>query len=142
MSRLRNRHLLLGDLLLLPVAVLGAYILRLDGVQVDRGTYWQGFLAFALLVALLTPGVYSRYWRYASVDEVQLLVLTVSAATLLASGLTWLFLALLPGYQVFPRSIPFIFQLLAVPATALPRIGVRLLAGYTRRVIRAARPRP
>ncbi|MFN8536640.1 MAG: nucleoside-diphosphate sugar epimerase/dehydratase [Thermomicrobiales bacterium] len=147
MSRLRNRHFLIGDLLLLPVAVLAAYFLRLDGVQVSRQVYWQGFLAFTLLVTLLTPcifwrfGVYSRYWRYASVEEIQLLVLTVSAATLLASGLTWLILTLIPGYHVFPRSIPFIFELLAVPATALPRIGVRLLAGYTRRVIRTARPR-
>lgn len=143
---LRNRYFLLGDFILLPLAVLAAYFLRLDGNPIEPELYWQGFVAFTLVIIVITPaifwrfGVYSRYWRYASIDEVQLLVLTVAAATLVASGATWLILVPTSDNNVFPRSIPFIFFLLALPMTALPRIAVRALAGYRRQAIRSARP--
>src|SRR5438128_7302109 len=133
-GHLRNRHFFLSDLLLLPLAAYLSYVLRLDSVQLHG--FGRSCLTFAALATLITPalflvaGVYSRFWRYASVEELQLLIGAVATSVTLVSGASLLALRFMPGYQVLPRSIPFIFLLLALAFTAGPRLGVRLLAGY------------
>ena len=136
MTRLRNRYFFLADLLLLPVAAYLSYVLRLDDLHPREFT--TGFIIFAALAALITPlvfqraGLYARYWRYASIHELQLLIVAVMISVLLTTGGALLILSRLPGDPVLPRSIPFIFLLLAVPATALPRLLVRLLNDHLR----------
>jgi FlaA1/EpsC-like NDP-sugar epimerase len=148
MARLRNHHFLIGDLLLLPLTVMVSYILRFEGS--NFAGYQSSLFIFAVLSTVITPvvfywaGVYSRFWRYASVEELQRLIGAVTTSSVLIAGGTWvgLFLAdvlhLTSDSPVLPRSIPFIFLLLAVPATAFPRLVVRLLPGHTRRSDRAS----
>ncbi|PKO20813.1 MAG: hypothetical protein CVU38_18075 [Chloroflexi bacterium HGW-Chloroflexi-1] len=75
---LRNRYLLVSDLFLLVVAAYVSYVLRLE--KFDLSVHWPGFLLFTALALVITPlvfrraGVYSRYWRYASVEEMLLLI--------------------------------------------------------------------
>ena len=141
---MRNRNFLVFDIVLLPMMVFLSYLLRLDGFNLVG--YRRGFIVFAVMATLITPvvfryaGIYSRYWRYASVEELQLLIGAVTAAVTLITGFSWglLFilsevLPLTPDHPIIPRSIPFIFLLLAVPATAIPRLAVRLWANYPRR---------
>ena len=129
---LRNRYLLVSDFCLLVVAAYVSYVLRLE--TLDLGVHWPGFLLFTALALVITPlvfrraGVYSRYWRYASVEELLLLAGAVTIAVLLVGAISLAVVQFLPGDPPLPRSIPLIFLLLALVATAGPRFAARLAA--------------
>ncbi len=113
---LRNRYLLVSDLFLLVVAAYVSYVLRLE--KFDLSVHWPGFLLFTALALVITPlvfrraGVYSRYWRYASVEEMLLLIGAVTAAAVLAGAISLAAVQFLPGasppqrHPPLPRSIP------------------------------------
>lgn len=137
MKQLRNRHFFFADLVLLVLAVYLSYVLRLEDFSLAG--YRPGFAIFTGLALLITPlvfrsaGVYSRYWRYASAEELLLLIGAVTAATVLTGGISYVVVRLLPGDPVLPRSIPLIFFLLALSTTAGLRLAVRLAVIYGRR---------
>jgi len=88
--KLRNRHLLVLDLLFLLISPFLALTLRLD-VRVDLDTYITGlayctviFLVIDMLV-FLKLGLYKRYWHSASVDELAKLIYIVFWAVLIQS---------------------------------------------------------
>ena len=89
---LRNRYLLVSDFCLLAVAAYVSYVLRLE--KFDLGAYWPSFLLFTALALLVTPlifrrtGIYSRYWRYASVEEMLLLAGAVTIAAVLVGAIS------------------------------------------------------
>lgn len=130
LANLRNRHYFLLDLLLLAVAVYLSFVLRLE--RFDLGIFWPGSFIFAAAMVCITPiifryaGVYSRYWRYASTDELSLLAGAVAVATVAAyiAGLGVIVLA--QASYVIPRSAPFITFFLALAFTAAPRLLVRM----------------
>ncbi len=127
---LRNRHFFLLDLILLVAAVYLSYVLRLE--RVDLGVYWPGSYVFAGSLILITPvifrssGIYSRYWRYASIDELSLLAGAVGASTVAAYIASRLLIELTQSTYVIPRSTPIITFLLALAFTAAPRLAVRM----------------
>ena len=112
LASMRNRHLLIADVLLVPMAAVLAFALRLDSAQLQ--TYVSTMLIYALAAPLIqipifaALGIYSRFWRYASIDELLLLAWAALIGGL-AQG------ALFLGIQAFfpdllnpgvPRSIP------------------------------------
>ena len=123
---LRNRYLFASDLSLLAIAAYVSCVLRLE--RFDLGAYWPGILLFAGLALVVTPlvfacaGVYSCYWRYASVEELLLLTGSLTAAVVLIAALSFAITCWSPSAPPLPRSIPFIFLLLALVATAGPRL--------------------
>ncbi|HSM55429.1 MAG TPA: nucleoside-diphosphate sugar epimerase/dehydratase [Candidatus Sulfomarinibacteraceae bacterium] len=133
-QRLRNRHFFALDLILLVFAAYFSFVLRLESLELSN--FWPSYLIFALSATMLIPlvfrstGIYSRYWRYASVDELLRLSGAVAIGSILAGFLTWLIVPALDGNYVFPRSIPFIFLLLALIVTAAPRLGIRVISRY------------
>lgn len=141
---LRNRHLALFDLFLLPMAGLMAFALRLDSEQIQ--TYVNGLLLYMLLAPLIKMplfnllGIYSRYWRYASVDE---LILLAGAAIIggLAQGA--LFLggkALFPDLvPAVPRSIPLLDILVTGIVIATPRFALRMWGQSAQRASKSLR---
>ena len=138
--QLRNRYFFALDIVLLIAAVVLSYVLRLEVFSFDQ--LGSGFLFFSGVVVVVIPllfyllGVYSRYWLYASVEELLLL----SGATTLGaalSGVIGLIAAWIIPDMALPRSIPFIFWPLALLVTGAPRFAVRLSAQYARR-----RPEP
>jgi FlaA1/EpsC-like NDP-sugar epimerase len=138
--QLRNRYFFVLDIVLLIVAVVLSYVLRLETFSVNQ--LGSGFLFFTAVVVVVIPllfylfGIYSRYWLYASVEELLLL----SGATTLGaaiSGVIGLIAAWIIPDMSLPRSIPFIFWPLALLVTGAPRFAVRLSAQYARR-----RPEP
>ena len=137
LKNLRNRYFLVSDLVLLPLAAYLSFALRLDALSL--GLYLQSFVVFGLLVMLAAPvvlwraGVYSRYWRYASVEEVLLLAGAVAVIDIAASAVGLLVFPLLPFTLPLPRSVPFIFFFLGLTAVAVPRYMVRLTARSSRR---------
>ncbi len=131
MHRLRNRHFFILDLLLLPIAVYASYVLRLESFG-PASRWWPGMIALAVCATAVTPavfrwaGVYSRFWRYASVDELLLLTGAFTTAALTASAIVAGAGYALTGRLPIPRSIPFILLLAGLIMTAAPRLSVRI----------------
>ncbi len=93
---------------------------------------------YALVMTLVTIAffwfnrIYARYWRYASLEELLLLAGSVTASTIIAGGLTFLFLYLFSVTWVVPRSVPLIGLMVSLAFTGLSRLGVRLWNLYQR----------
>lgn len=137
-TELRNRHFLFFDCLLIPFAAYISYVLRLDAFVFDSISMWRGLALFVVIALPVTVflfwqmGIYARYWRYASVDELLLLAGTVTVSSLLAGGISWLAITIFQLPAVVPRSVPLIFVFLGIGATAVPRMTVRWLHSYRR----------
>ena len=128
----RNRLLFLGDLLLIVVAALGSFALR-----TDLGPLYIYYLpqAFWLVgIALLVKpvvfylfGLYRRLWVYASIQELKLVVVAVTTASVAVS----LVVVLLRAVQVlpfFPRSTLPIDWLLSLILIGGLRFSLRVLS--------------
>ena len=133
LHRLRNRHLLLFDILLLPFAIYLSFLLRLE--TVNLGIYLPGCLLMSASVGGLTPllmirtRLYRQYWRYASTYELVGLISTVTVAILLVSTVMLLIGQIVPAVDI-PLSIPLIALPLSLSAVAAPRLLLRLWASY------------
>jgi FlaA1/EpsC-like NDP-sugar epimerase len=128
--------LLIGDLLLIAVAVLVSF-----GLRLEFGTRFIFFLPQAIrmmaLALAIKPlvylifGMYRHLWVYASIKESRLVILSVSAASVLLSvaviAMTSIQLRL-PGYIGFPRSVLVIDWLLSLFMVGGLRFSLRLLS--------------
>jgi FlaA1/EpsC-like NDP-sugar epimerase len=136
-NQFRNRYFFLLDVILLAVAVYLSYILRLEDFPVtELQSGWLFFTASAVLVIPLVFylfGIYARYWLYASVEEMLLLVAAVAIGAAVVGSASLIAVRVLPtGTLQLPRSIPFIFFPVALCVTAGPRFAVRLWVQYAR----------
>jgi FlaA1/EpsC-like NDP-sugar epimerase len=123
------------DLVLLPTAVLLSFTIRFEGL--DWGPTGSHLAAWYLALALplkiflfFRAGLYRRLWRYASVQEVAR-ILTVTALTGVLSFVVGA--VLIPGLGLVagrvPLSVLFLDALFTTAFVALPRVGLRLIAG-------------
>jgi FlaA1/EpsC-like NDP-sugar epimerase len=129
---LNSRLLFLVDLLLIVVATLGAFALRLDlGRRFDDylpAIYW--YIAVSLLFmppVFYGMGLYRRMWVYASIQELKLVVVAVTSASVLVS-LVVVILRAIERMQSFPRSIPALQWLLLVILIGGVRFSMRILS--------------
>jgi FlaA1/EpsC-like NDP-sugar epimerase len=130
MLKLRNRHFFLLDILILLLMPLLAMVLRLDTYQIPTKYLPAliGYTAAATCVRLLVFyffGIYERYWRFASIEELAIITLAVGASTA-ALGLG-LLLARLIALFPFPRSVVLIDGLLALVLVGGLRFSIRLI---------------
>jgi FlaA1/EpsC-like NDP-sugar epimerase len=143
---LRNRHFTIVDGLILIVAPLLAIILRIDSVYAPL-RYGMPLVVYTLLsLAIYWPilrrwGMYSRYWRYASLDE---LLVIGEAAFVAGLSIVVLFFALrAPGIMALFAGLPVLEELthLAELPRSTPLIAAALtgiLLGLSRFSVRAA----
>ena len=138
----RNRHLLLLDLVMLPLAALLAFVLRLDSAQIQSEV--RTMLIYALAAPLIqipifaALGIYGRFWQYASIDELLLLAWAALLGGLTQGALFLGIQALFPDLLVpgVPRSIPLIAILITLVFIAGPRFALRV---WTQRARRSAK---
>ena len=134
--RVRNRHFFATDIICLPAAAYLSFVLRLE--TFNLGPFWGGYVVFAGLSLMITLalfrsiGVYTRYWRYASVEELMLLASCVLAAALIADGISLMGVSIAEHLIQFPRSVPVTFFLVALGVTAGPRLAVRWIRSAPR----------
>lgn len=128
---LRNRVYLAADVVGWAVIPLAALALRIDSIETVR-RYLPHIVVFAAiaipckLFALWSAGLYRRYWRYASVDELGLIVLAVVAAGV-GAGLAYLVAApLISVGNPLPRSLPIIDMLLTLAFVGGTRFAARI----------------
>lgn len=132
LSKWRNRHFFVLDLVLLPLCAYASYVIRLDALPGAR--WWPGMGLLAVTVMVTTPlvfrraGIYARFWRYASIDELLLLAGAWSVTVVVAGLMSWLTHRLWMDEWIVPRSIPLILFLVGLVAIAGPRLAMRVLA--------------
>ncbi len=132
MPHIRNRFVLLGDLALIIVSVLGSFALRLDVSQLPY--YFPAALmmcAVALVIKIPVHfyfGLYRRLWVYASTNELRLITIAVTTASVLTSGVMLILISagfVQPG---MPRSALGIDWLLSLVLIGGSRFTLRILS--------------
>ena len=127
----RNRYIPLIDILLIVVAVLGAYAIRLDlefYVMYRTSAIWMvgvGIILKPMVYYLF--GLYRRVWVYASIQELKLITVAVTTATGIVSLVMWA----LFNQRVFigfPRSALVIDWMLSLLFVGGVRFAMRVLA--------------
>ena len=125
--QIRNRFILVGDLILIVTSVLASFALRLDlGVAfLDYLPSAWVMLGIALAIKPVVYylfGLYRRYWVYASIRELWLIAAGTSTASVVVA-LFVLLLRSLGGMQAgFPRSalgIDWLISLFSVRGRSL-----------------------
>ncbi len=131
-NHIRNRFVLIGDIALIIVSVLGSFALRLDVEELPF--YFPAVLLMtAVALTIKIPvyyffGLYRRLWIYASTNELRLITVAVTSASVLVSGVLLLLISagrVLPG---MPRSALGIDWLLSLVLIGGSRFALRILA--------------
>ena len=128
---LKGPKLFYADLILIVVGVVGSFALRLNLEQLILD--YIPALAIMLVTALIVKsllyrrmGLYQRLWAYASIEEMRLIVRTVTIASALVAAIV-LGLHLLGVFARLPRSVFIIDWLASLAFVGGLRFGLRLL---------------
>jgi FlaA1/EpsC-like NDP-sugar epimerase len=129
---LRNRYILLFDLVLVAASVFGAFGLRFElGQQFYYylpSAYWM--LGTALILKPLVFylfGMYRRLWSYASTQELKLIFFSVTTSSVLVS-LFMVILASVKAFHGFSRGILIIDWMLSLLFVGGLRFMMRVLS--------------
>jgi len=126
----KNRYVLLLDLPLIAISAFGAYAARFDWrFYEDR----PEFVLFVLTALILKPlvfytlGMYRRYWRYASIQELSLVTIGVTAASASMAVVILMLtvLGLIP--TGFSRVVFMTDWLLTLSAVGGMRLAIRII---------------
>ncbi len=138
-AAVKNRVLFTSDILawiVIPFIALG---LRLDSLQAT-GAYLPHLIPFILIAvsckvaALWMTGLYRRYWRYASVDELGLIVMAVLGAGLVCATVYAVVVAtIIPFEPSLPKSVLILDALLSLLQVGGSRYAIRLSEHLRRR---------
>jgi len=128
---IRNRYILLGDMVLSIISVVGTYILRLELIEVFSNYYlsllWM--LLFTLTIKPITYylfGLYRKIWVYASIRELKLIFIAVTVSSALISVIMLILFAN-RVFVSFPRSVLVIDWILSILFVGGLRFGLRVL---------------
>lgn len=128
---LRNRYLVAGDLFLIIAAVLGSFVLRLNLGPLLLA-YLDQMAAMLVLAVLIKPvtyflfGLYRRLWIYASIQEMKIIALAVTTASI-ALSISVTILQAFEFYPGFSRMVLFIDWLLSLLAVGGLRLSMRIV---------------
>ena len=130
---IRNRFLLLGDVVLIITSVLASFALRLDlgPLFLDYVPHMWMMVGVALVIKPLVYylfGMYRRYWVYASTRELLLVAIATATASI---GVALVIMLVIPiGWLParFPRSVLGIDWLLSLFSVGGLRMAIRVLA--------------
>ena len=133
--KVRNRFVLLLDIFLIILSVLGSFALRLDASQI---AFYFPAMAIMSVVALLVKiptyfffGLYRRLWVYASTNELRLITLAVTTASVITSGIMSIILLVANRTDLvlgMPRSAMGIDWLISLVLIGGSRFAFRILS--------------
>jgi FlaA1/EpsC-like NDP-sugar epimerase len=130
---MRNRYLLVLDVPLIALCVFLAFVLRFDLNFIFDEIPRHLFIWCVVAAVILKPpiflafGMYSRYWRYATIDDLLVIGLAVSASTF-ALAVVFATATVLQMVHGFSRSILLIDWLLTLVTVGGLRLSVRVVA--------------
>jgi FlaA1/EpsC-like NDP-sugar epimerase len=129
---LRGGNLFYADLVLIVVAAIGSFALRLNLEQFIYD-YLPTLFWMVAVALLIKPWVYRRYglyqrvWAYASIEEMKLIVQAVSMASALVT-IAMVALFVLGVFARLPRSVFIIDWMTSLAVVGALRFSLRLLA--------------
>ena len=127
---MRNRYLLVCDVPIVAISAYTAFALRFDWFFPLHRPEFVPFLVAVLVVkpaVFLALGMYSRLWRYASVQDLLAVLIAVSASSVAVSALVAA--GTLSGtLHEFSRAVLVIDWLVTLCGTGGVRMAVRLAA--------------
>ena len=138
LGRSGNRYFLIVDAVFFALSTVVAYSIRFEGMSwwSAEGVVAMTFLVVALplkVLVLLCLGLYGRLWRYASIADVERIV--VAGLCVAVAGFATGF-AIVPhfaGHRV-PLSVLYIDGMIGMGLIALPRLFVRVGTQRSRRL--------
>ena len=139
---MRNRYVLVADVVAVISAAFGAFVLRFDWGFLEYRAEFSAFLAAALVikpVVFYCFGLYGRYWRYASVSDLLAVVFACGAAAVTMSLVVSLALPL-GVIAEFSRAVLVIDSLLTLLVTAGIRMSLRAIQEPKARARRESGP--
>jgi len=128
----RNRNIFFGDLFLIVASIVGSFVLRLGfgALLIDHAPRAYVMIVVSLLIKPLIYyafGLYRRVWVYASIQELKLIGVAVTTASLLV----FMVIATLQIFPVFPgfsRYVIFIDWLASLISVGGLRFAARIIA--------------
>ena len=133
-DRLLSRGMaFLHDLLMIPLAWLGAYFFRFNLEGVPDWFWNQGLFLLLLVVPVQAAvfwlfGLYRGVWRFASLPDMIRIGKAVLVGTLLLTLAVWL----IWEFKGVPRSVPVLYALLLMLLLSVPRMVYRFLKDQRR----------
>ena len=136
----RNRHLISFDVLAVVIGPILALVIRLEhseeiALYLRSSLLWGCISLLWVLPIFWASGLYSRYWRYASVDEVTALANGTIAAWV---ATVFVFFAIAHPMRLlplgFPRSIPIIQGLITMLGVCAIRLSLRVAFEFSNRL--------
>ena len=127
---MRNRYLLLADILAIMLAAWAAFAFRFGWLFTEARPEFVPFLLTAVVVKVCTFmafGLYRRYWRYAGFWDLIAIVLANSAASIVLSAVM-VGSRLMGWIEGWSRTIPPLDWLFALALTVGLRASVRAVA--------------
>ncbi len=128
-DRLLNRGMaFLHDLLMIPLAWLGAYVLRFN-LEAVPDWFWEQALNSLLVVIPVQAavfwlfGLYRGVWRFASLPDMMRIGKAVVSGLLIITLLLWL----TRDFSGVPRSVPVLYGVLLMIFLSLPRMVYRII---------------
>jgi FlaA1/EpsC-like NDP-sugar epimerase len=130
---LKNRHFFFADTVLFMLLPIAAMAIRLDG-RIDFNQYGPGLIAIMILFPAVKlsifyfSGMYRRYWRYASIDEIAYIGI-ITGVAVVAQTFLFILLYFVSGIPIaeIPRSIPLIDGILTFITVGGIRFSIRLI---------------
>jgi FlaA1/EpsC-like NDP-sugar epimerase len=144
---LRNRHFFILDALALSVTPFLALLLRTEkGSDLScffsntntQNCFFVGLVTYTVLALAIRLavfygyGLYSRYWRYASVDEMSQIFFAVATSSLIIIILFFIAYAFDLPFLKLPRSVPFIDAMLVMIYLGGSRFSLRFAVRWRR----------
>ena len=125
---MKNRYVLLADLLLIPVAALVAFAARFDWAFLGERPEFVPYVLAALVIkpaVFVALGMYRRYWRYTSIHDLSVVLLAVTFSSM---GMA-LFVAVSFGRFPlgFSRMVVFNDWLVTLAAVGGLRVAIRVV---------------
>jgi FlaA1/EpsC-like NDP-sugar epimerase len=140
----RNRYFLIGDILLIALSVFASFLLKFE-LGPDLYTYLPGMFWMIGAALIIKPliyyefGLYRKMWVYASIQELRLIVIAVTAASI-PVGLAVVGMFYLGLFHGFPRMAILIDWALSLIFVGGLRLSARLLAENRKLNLRANFP--
>ncbi len=132
LERLQSRvAAITHDLIMIPVAWLGAYWLRFDFGEVPEFYFHQALVALTVVVPLQAIvnwhfGLYRGVWRFASLPD----LIRISKALVAGALISTMALFVAGFLNGMPRSVMFLYGLLLLGCLTLPRFFYRWLKDH------------
>ncbi|HUN21941.1 MAG TPA: nucleoside-diphosphate sugar epimerase/dehydratase [Anaerolineales bacterium] len=129
---IRNRYYFLLDVLIFFITPTLALLFRIDSLSFNQ-YFFYGLVIYTTLGIVLKTlvfyyfGIYRRFWRFASLDDVLLLVWVVFFGTFLLTSLVWLRNIFFPSsWFSLPRSLPILDGILTFLCIGFIRMAERI----------------